>query len=113
MDNNPNLTEPGIKYFLKSTLSQCKSYKEHFYNKIYNLGVLFFFIGILFIILRFRYKGKISTEELEIKRKKEKEYILTKLNQLSYIKNNKIKKNNMLTDLPVWNNHPELSNLKK
>ena len=37
----PNLTEPGVKYFLKETLKKCNEKKGLFYNTILNLGFLF------------------------------------------------------------------------
>ena len=39
----PNLTEPGVIYFLKETLKRCNEKKLLFYNTVLNLGLLFIF----------------------------------------------------------------------
>jgi hypothetical protein len=58
-------------------------------------------------ILYFKYKGKLSPEEKERKKQQEKQYILTKLNNVSAtIKMDRSKGNvthaNLITDLPSW-----------
>ena len=41
MDNSrPILTEPGVKYFLKETLKNCKIKKDNEFNQLMNLGLL-------------------------------------------------------------------------
>lgn len=105
MDNSPNLIEPGTKYFLKHTLSECKKFKDKNFNFVFNIGLTIGFFIIVGIILFLRYKGNITNEEKKKKSRKEKEYILSKLIQISdYKKKNSL---NLITNLPEWSNNPE------
>ena len=45
--SKPILTEPGVKYFLKETLKNCKIKKNTEFNKNVNLALLTIFIVIL------------------------------------------------------------------
>jgi len=105
MESNPNLIEPGTKYFLKHTLQQCKNFKDKYFNSIFNIGLVLAFLIILFLILYFRFKGNINPQEKKVKQKKEKEYIMTKLIQLSDYKRKNSQ--NLITNLPDWSNNPE------
>jgi len=105
MELKPQLIEPGTKYFLKHTLVQCKNFKDKYINILVNIGLLIIFFIIITLILYFRYKGNIKPEEKKLKLKKEKEYIMTKLIQLSDYK--KKQSQNLITNLPEWNNNPE------
>ena len=105
MESKPQLIEAGTKYFLKHTLEQCKSFKDKYINLIVNIGLLVIFFIIVFLILYFRFKGNINPEEKKLKQKKEKEYIMTKLIQLSDYK--KKQSQNLITNLPDWSNNPE------
>jgi hypothetical protein len=107
MDNKPNLIEPGTKYFLRNTLESCKKFRERHINFIFNLTLIIGFLIVLGIILYFRFKGNINPEEKRKKLRKEKEYILTKLVQLSDYK--KKKSQNLITNLPEpdFLNNPE------
>tara|TARA_B110000483_G_scaffold68665_1_gene85758 strand:+ start:9527 stop:9832 length:306 start_codon:yes stop_codon:yes gene_type:complete len=99
MNNIPILYEPGIKSFLKSSLNQSHKYKEKYINTFYNIGMLVVFLIILCAILYTRYKGKLKPNEVALKNRQKKEYIVSKLQQLSAIKKN----NNMITNLPSIN----------
>ena len=41
----PTLTEPGVSYFLRSTLKKCNETKTKYFNVLWNLGLLFFFVA--------------------------------------------------------------------
>tara|TARA_Y100000768_G_scaffold383921_2_gene366937 strand:- start:1567 stop:1872 length:306 start_codon:yes stop_codon:yes gene_type:complete len=99
MANNPILCEPGIKYFVKKSLIDSHKFKERHSNIIYNVSMLLVFIITLGLILYYRYKGKLTHGERIIKNRRKKEYIVSKLQQLSAIKKN----NNMITNLPSLN----------
>lgn len=105
MESSPRLIEPGAKYFIKHTLEQCKYFKDKYFNSLFNIGLVIGFLIILFLILYFRFKGNIKPEEKKLKQKKEKEYIMTKLIQLSDYKRKKSQ--NLITNLPDWSNNPE------
>ena len=74
MNNNnfnqePVLTEPGVKYFLDQTLKQCHIIKNNFHNTVVNVGLLIAFLLILGLILLYKYKGRLSDVEKEKKNK--------------------------------------------
>lgn len=106
MDNKPLLIEPGVKYFLKNTLLECNKFKEKHISFIYNIILGIAFLIICFLILYFRYKGNISPAEKRQKEKEKKEYIMTKLIQLSDYK--KKSSQNLITNLPQWSNNPQI-----
>ena len=110
MDNlRPSLVEPGVKYFIGSTLKQCREFKDKHINILFNISVFVVFTTIVAVILIYRYKGKPSPAEIEIKNRKKQEYIVSKLQQLAYIKRQT--SDRLITNLPNWSDHPELSNL--
>tara|TARA_Y100000996_G_C22240569_1_gene527525 strand:- start:315 stop:617 length:303 start_codon:yes stop_codon:yes gene_type:complete len=98
MSTNPILCEPGIKYFLRSSLKESHKFKERYINFFFNIGMFGLFVIVLFSILYYRYKGKLTPSEIALKNRRKQEYIVSKLQQLTDIKKN----NNMLTDLPVF-----------
>ena len=102
INNNPNLIEPGVKYFISGTLKECRKFKDKYYNNIYNIITLILLIITIVVILIFRYKGNISKIEIKKQNIKKHEYIISKLQQLAHYKNNLNKKTNMITDLPLW-----------
>jgi len=99
---SPRLIEPGVRYFLSATLKECRKFKEFhssiFFN-IYMTGLFFLIIGGF---LYFRYKGKLTPAEVEIKNRKKHEYIISKLHQIAYIKKNQGLPEGMITGLPQW-----------
>jgi len=108
--SKPLLVEPGIKYFLHETLKQCKEYKEKYNNYIYNAGLLFVFILILGAILLYKYKGKLSKEEIQQKEREKKQYILSKIKNFQDAK--RIAHQELITSLPNWDNEYELISRK-
>lgn len=99
----PLLIEPGIKSFLSHTLKNCKETKNKNQNIFYNIGFFIVFFIVIGGFLLYKYKGKLTPYQRIEKEKKKKEYIISKLQQISYQKN----KTDMITNLPNWNNHPE------
>ena len=98
MSSNPVLCEPGIKYYLRSSLKESHKFKEKYINFFYNIGMFVIFIVVLFSILYYRYKGRLTKGEVELKNRRKQEYIVSKLQQLSAIKKN----NEMLTNIPLF-----------
>ena len=98
----PRLIEPGVRYFLSGTLKECRKFKDNnastFFN-IYMAGILFAVIGGF---LLYRYRGKLTPAELELKKRKKHEYIISKLNQIAYLKKNQGLPEGMITGLPEW-----------
>jgi hypothetical protein len=98
----PKLTEPGIKYFLNQSLKNCHSAKVLYYNKLVNVSVFVLFMIILGSILLYKYKGKLTPEELKRKEQEKYKYILDKVQK---VKIDKLKLNQeLITGLPNWNN---------
>jgi hypothetical protein len=98
----PRLIEPGVRYFLSGTLKECRKFKDRNENIIFNMSMA----GLLFILiggfLYYRYKGKLTPAELEIKNTKKKEYIVSKLHQMAYLRKTQGNTNGMITALPQW-----------
>ena len=74
---NPALVEPGVKYFMNETLKNCNMFKEQYYNLIFNILCLIFFLLILGTFLYYRYKGRLSPIELKKKDIKKQQYIMS------------------------------------
>jgi len=108
--SKPLLVEPGIKYFLHETLKKCKEYKETYNNYLYNAGLFIFFILILGAILLYKYRGKLSTEEMQQKDREKRQYILSKIKNFQDAK--RIAHQELITSLPNWDNEYELISRK-
>jgi len=106
MNIHTNLVEPGVRYFLRESLNQCKNFKENYYNQIFNISVGIMLFILIVVILFGKYKGKLSSAEKEKKRRQHQEYIMTKIQkyQSAKIKSSQ----DLITGLPEWNNDYEL-----
>jgi len=103
---NTTLVEPGVKYFISCSLKQCREFKDKYMNIVFNISMLVFLILFISGILIYKYKGKITPVEMEIRNRKKQEYIVSKLQQIAQIK--KQTSERLITDLPNWSDHPEL-----
>jgi hypothetical protein len=115
LENKPRLIEPGVNYFFKNILKNCNKFKQHNYNIAYNISMFILFTTVLGIILYYKYKGHRTSESAYQKNLKDKQYIMSKLvyyNRQNLDNNQKLK-NNMITNLPDYSNHPEASLLHK
>lgn len=108
--SKPLLVEPGIKYFLHETLKKCKEYKEQYNNYLYNAGLFIFFMLILGAILLYKYRGKLSMEEMQQRDREKKQYILSKIKNFQDAK--RIAHQELITSLPNWDNEYELISRK-
>ena len=98
----PMLVEPGAKYFIGETLKQCHQFKETYKNTIYNIIILFAFFAILGLLLLYKYKGKLTPQEIEENERKKRIYILSKIRNYQ---DAKIKaQQELITGLPHWEN---------
>lgn len=115
LENKPRLIEPGVNYFFKNILKNCNRFKQNNYNVVYNISMFSLFIIILSSILYYKYRGHKTTEEAYQKNLKDKQYIMSKLVYYNRqnLDNNQRLKNNMITNLPDYSNHPEASLLHK
>ena len=99
--SKPILTEPGVKYFLNETLKQCHKFKEKYNNYMFNVGILFVFFIITGIILLYKYKGKLTPEEVEQNELIKKKYIMSKIKNYQDAKIRS--QQELITGLPHWN----------
>lgn len=112
---NPKLVDDGVKLFFKEVLKGCNKYKQANYNTFYNVLMFSAFCLILSILLYTRYKGPNNYKSYYEKTLKDKEYIMSKLvyyNRQNLDQQQKIR-NNMITNLPDYSNHPEANLLHK
>ena len=108
MDSSPLLTEPGMHYFMRETLKQCRNRKSLMYTRIYNLLLLLAFFLILGIFLYYKYKGKLTPDEKKKKNLTQEKYILEKIKQTQ--SKTKKQQNLIITDLPTLNPNANLKN---
>jgi hypothetical protein len=97
---SPRLIEPGVKYFLSSTLKECRKIKDNYSTILFNISMICIFIIVVGGFLLYKYKGKLTPAEIAVKNRKNQEYIFTKLQQMACIR--KTQSENMLTNLPQW-----------
>jgi hypothetical protein len=79
--SKPILTEPGVKYFLKETLKNCKIKKDTEFNKIINLALLTCFIVISCGLLYYKYKTRPTPEDRNKSNQLKKVYFINKVKQ--------------------------------
>lgn len=102
MNLSPKLIEPGVRYFLSGTLKECRKFKDNNATILFNISMLGIFVMIIGGFLYYRYKGKLTPVELEVKQRKKKEYIISKLHQMAYLRKTQGNPNGMITALPQW-----------
>jgi len=108
--SKPNLTEPGVKYFLHQTLKQCHIARDNFHNMVFNIGLFIAFLLILGFILLYKYKGKLSPVEVAQKNKEKQQYILSKIKNFQQSK--RIAHQELITGLPNWDNEYDIIHSK-
>lgn len=96
----PKLIEPNIKYFTKATLQKCKLIKYKYYNIIFNILSFAILVVVGVGLLVYKYKGKLSPLEKEVRSQQQKNYIFTKIKQYQDIRlrNN----DSLITNLPKY-----------
>ena len=107
----PNLTEPGMKYWLSQSLREMRRFKDRNLTIIFNFSMTIALIAVIGGFLIFKYKGKLTPQEIAVKQQKKKEYLISKLVKIGETKR-KINET-MITDLPVWSNQPEVEILDR
>ena len=75
----PSLTEPGVKYFINTTLKNCREFKNKYNNILLNVVLIGLFILLVCFVLLVKYKGKLTPHEKEIKNVEKQQYILSKI----------------------------------
>ena len=98
----PTLIEPGVKYFLNGTLKECRKFKDNYISLIFNISMILLLVALVGGFLMYRYKGKPTPAEIELKNRKKQEYIVSKLQQLAIEKKKNTVNTTMITGLPEW-----------
>ena len=104
------LTEPGVTFFINETLKQCHSIKESYKNTIINIWLFVFFLIVLGILLVYKYKGKLTQQEIEEKEMQKKQYILSKIRNFQDAKIRA--QQELITGLPHWETEFDIINKK-
>jgi hypothetical protein len=99
---SPKLIEPGVRYFLSGTLKECRKFKDKNYTILFNISMTALLVLVIGGFLMYRYKGKLTPAEVELKNTKKKEYIISKLHQMAYLRKTQGNANGMITALPQW-----------
>ena len=96
----PKLIEVGVSSFLRENLKQCKQKKGVYINKVFNVSMFIMFFSLFFMILYYKYKGKLTPQEKHVKHEKERIYILNKVKSLN-IERQKVQQT-IITNLPTF-----------
>lgn len=107
---NPQLTEPGTKYFLRETLKQCHIKSTTYYNTIWNCGFLIFLILVIGMVLAYKKRHKLTPAEQKEKKEKDHVYIMTKIKSLR--EERKKINNEIITNLPKFESDFEIMHKK-
>ena len=102
METNPQLIEPGVKYFIGGTLKECRKFKDKHISLLFNVLITALFMSGLAMLLLFRYKGKKTQLEQSIQDNQKREYIMTKLKTISMEKTKQERNNDMITNIPSF-----------
>ena len=111
MDSAPKLTEPGVRSFVGKSLRDYHKYRDGFTSMLFNIAMLAGFVAVVSGVLYWRYKGRTTAREQAARNREKKEYIFTKLQTLAAMKQRV--RPGMITNLPTWNDHPELDILNR
>ena len=101
VNTKPILTEPGIKYFLGCTLKECKLVRDKRYTVLFNVGMTALLLGIFGGFLYYRFKGKLTPQQMAEKNQRKKEYLFAKMQQLALVRKN-MTPGGAITQLPEW-----------
>ena len=96
----PKLIEPGARYFFYNTLKNINMKKSALQELSLNVFYLALFISILGIFLVYKYKTKLTPEEIKKKRDDQRVYLINKMKDLSY--KEQVKQNKLITNLPKF-----------
>lgn len=111
----PRLIEPGVKYFLSSSLEQCRLLKHKYYNFLYNLGLFALFALLVGLTLYFKYKHKNNLKLQEEQKRQQQEYITSKLQFMQDYRKNQLNSvtSDLSSELTNWQNNPEVQNYNR
>ena len=98
--SKPNLIEPGARYFLSASLLKCNELKNKYYNTVFNVSVFTALLCIIGMVLYFKYRGRLSKHEMEVKENQKREYVMSKIK--NYQDTRRKEQQQIITNLPKW-----------
>jgi len=103
--NAPRLIEPGSRFYMSELLNKCHENRVNIYLYSLNIGVFILFALVVFLVLYYSYKSKLTPEEEYQKKIKEQEYVLSKIR---FYKDHQrsIASKASITELPVLDGRP-------
>ena len=118
MNSAPRLIEPGVRDYIHRSLSEYRKFKDQHMNLFFNIGLFIFFVVVVGIFFWIKYKGKPTPYEIEMKHRREREYIMSKLQLLGSMQSEEERRihleelhkhGDLITDLPLtWHGQPEI-----
>jgi hypothetical protein len=96
----PRLIEPGVKFFLDRSLHHAHIFKVEYYNSILNIILFALCLLTIVCVLTYKYKGKLSKDEIEIKSHETHQYVLEKIKKFQVAKRQM--EQELITGLPHW-----------
>ena len=106
----PNLTEPGVKYFLRETLKQCHDKRANYYNIMWNCGFFLLLLILVGVILSYRKRHKLTPEEKKEKKERDHAHVMIKIKALR--EERKKINNEIITNLPKFESDFEVMHKK-
>ena len=104
--SKPTLTEPGVKYFLKETLKNCRIKKDTEFNQLMNLALLTSFVVISSVLLYYKYKTRPTDDDRKKIKQLKRDYFVNKVRQLEAKKAKQLDR--QITNLPQFESPFEL-----
>ena len=98
MEEQTKLVEPGVRYFLRKTLRECREKKNILYSRFFNVALFIAFVSILGGILYYMYKGKLTPAQKKARKDKQELYLTEKIKSMQI--QAKRDSNMIITDLP-------------
>lgn len=99
--DSPSLIENSTKYLLINRLKKCNEYKTNIFSWVTNTSIFVLFFGILFVVLYYCRKEKLSPYEESERIKKDQHFIVSKIRDYQEIKKTSTSTN--ITNLPIIN----------
>ena len=97
--SKPSLTEFSTKYYIRHSLQQVRRLKDKYITITVNICLFLLFIGVVGGLLYYKYKGKLTPEQKQIKDRERKKFLFQKLHQISYEKQKESQE--LITNLPL------------
>lgn len=97
--SKPSLTEFSTKYYIRHSLQQVRRLKDKYITIAVNISLFLLFIGLIGGLLYYKYKGKLTPEQKQVKDREKKMFLFQKLHQISYEKQKESQE--LITNLPL------------